>query len=96
MTTDSNGPRSLDELLSLDYKDMTEDEISQVVEYKAARQAEAQALKERNEVERAASAKLLEEAQAARDRAFEMQDALYQASMARLKASMGVTADGQA
>lgn len=102
MTTGSNESvtetkeRSMDELLNAAYSEMTEDELARVVEYKAGIAAQQAQHKELVEQQHAHQAALLEQAKAASDRAFALQDSLYQASLERLNAARGGGAVGQA
>ena len=88
--------RPIDELLSTAYADMTEDEIARVVEYKAGIAAQRAQHKELMEQQQAHQAELLEQAKAASERAFALQESLYQASLERLSTARGGGVIGQA
>ena len=102
MTTGSNESvteteeRTIDELLSMAYTEMAEDEISRVIEYKAGIAAQRQRQQELMMQQQEHQATLLEQAKAASEKAFAVQESLYQASLERLNTARGGGAVGQA
>lgn len=102
MTTESNEivteneERSMDVLLNTAYADMTEGEIARVVEYKAGLKAQQADYEARRVALEQHHTELIEQAKTACDKAFEVQNALYQASLKRLNTARGGGAVGQA
>ncbi len=86
MTTESESkkPRSIDELYTLAYSEMTEEEISIVVEYKAKVQAQSQANAERLEAIEKASQAMIEQTAEQYKQAKAAQDNLLNLSLQRL------------
>lgn len=88
--------RPIDTLLTLKYSEMSEEEIARVIDYKAGVAAQQAEFKERQEQQERHQAELLAQAKAASDKAFEVQDALYQASLQRLSVAREGVVGGQA
>ncbi len=89
MTTEDRQERSLDELLRLNYSDMTDDEIDRVVEWKASIKARDTAYQQQIANQNAWNERHLAELQKQTEIAQSEQQALLRASEERLKKVMG-------
>lgn len=88
MTTEDRQERSLDELLRLNYSDMTDDEIDRVVEWKASIKARDTAYQQQIANQNAWNERHLAELQKQTKIAQSEQQALLRASEERLKKVM--------
>ncbi len=87
MTTENNEvakARSIDELYTMSYSEMTEEEIEKVIEFKANLQAQNQANAERLEAIQTASKAIIEQNKKQFEEAKAAQDKLLSLSLERL------------